>query len=643
MNNKRKEKAKWFVALLLCISCFTFCVSMMASTAAEESVVYTPVPGRTNVYETKKADGSHDKYVYTTSATPTERYAIVLSSTFDLLSWGGRWASGDLYLVAEDGTLKTDRDSSNSYEIDDGKQFEQVPGVKNVYKELTSSEERYCYSSLSMPQLGCHLPVYKKGSTFYIWTDGDNYVAITANGTLDCNNVIWKLGASEEKVLFPKGGTDSTTTLAGQTTTTTAATTTTTVAGQTTTTTAATTTTTVAGQTTTTTTSTTTTTAAGSAPTYSPVTGMKNVYEVKKANGDSNSPKQFVYSSAATPAQVFNITAYEKDTRYFIAIPLTETVYYQVKADGTLETAVYYKAGADTLFPSADDALTLGDPTGSKKYQAVTGKKNIYEALKDDGTSQDPKKFVYCVSDKPQESLPIEVYLKGDVYYIRLTNDDYIAVSAADGTLDCNNVINAGPDKLFNTADDVVRYPKPAVKQYKAVESYKNLFEALDSSGQSKNPKEYVYTTKADPTQDTTLKAAYVRDNKFYTEMPDYPTIYLAVKADGSLIESDAFWSGADKIFNTTDDKSVTKRDDNNYYYEVTPGAWQIVLRPGAVQPTDATTTTNPLFSKDPEGPFPGTGEGPNVGLIIALAILLAACVYFGYRFFRRENICDSY
>ena len=729
MTNRKKEKAKWFVALLLCVSCLMFCVSMLAPTLADTGDLYISVTGCKNVYEVRNSDTtakSPPEFVYTTSPTVGSRFATPLKvkdskyflptpdAEFYQIDADGSVETSFRYTAGPDGVFGNADDVKEEGDPAGTGKFKAVTGKENIYEALTAageskSPEEFVYCSSDEPEKALPIAAYVKSDVYYIKLTGGNYIAAAAaDGTLDCNDVIEKLGAAGETVLFPKAPpppvsqykavegyknlfeylkedgaskdpreyvystkTDPATDTAKQPAyaknskyyTERADYKTIYLAIK---------------------------AADGSldqtdaiwagadkkfdspddkkaewrtdafyyeitsgawekiypdnkppestTPKYEAVSGIKNLFEVKKANGDSNTPKQYIYASSATPTQVHNIPAFEKDTRYFIAVYGTETVYCQVKADGTLETAVYYKAGPDNIFPSADDVLVLGDAAGTKKYQAVAGKKNIYEALTDAGVSQEPKKYVYSSSEKPQEVLPIDLYVTNS-FYIRLLSDVYIMVNETDGTLDCNNVISAGPDKIFNTADDTVLFPKSTMK-YKPVEGCKNLFEVLDANGQSKNPKEYVYSTKADPAQDTALKPAYAKDNKFYTEFAGYPTVYLAVKADGSLDESDAIWAGEDKVFGTADDKVAVRREDNNYYYEVSPGAWQIIPRPSTVQPTDPTSTTNPLFNTDPDkgSLYPDTGEGPKTGLIISLSLLLAACVYFGYRFFRREE-----
>ena len=368
---------------------------------------------------------------------------------------------------------------------------------------------------------------------------------------------------------------------------------------------------------------------------------MKNVYEVKASNGDSLSPKKYIYatvSNSLSPAQMHNITVHLKGSGYYIAVAGTETMYYQLKSDGTVDTSKAYKVAEGKEFGGADDVLMEGEAASTQKFKKIDGKTNLFEALTDDNKSQEPKKFVYSSSTEPQKVVPTAAYLKNDVYYIQLTNHNYIAVKS-DGTLDCNNVISAGEDKIFGNSDDKVLFPKTLTTSYKLVEGYKYLYEVL-VDGKSKSPQEYIYSKNSSPAQDTAKMPAYAKGDKFYSELPTYATVYVSVNKDGTLDEKDAIWAGGDKIFGTADDKTAEKREDD-YYYQTASGGWQLIEKKGTTpEPTDATTTVNPALTTTTGGKdyFPNTGARAKTGLIVSLALLFAGMVYFGYRFFRREK-----
>jgi len=322
---------------------------------------------------------------------------------------------------------------------------------------------------------------------------------------------------------------------------------------------------------------------------YDSVTGYKNVYERLSATGVSKSPKEFFYASGANPAQVYNpelkLTAASK---YTIAIdgyttaPVTRD--FPVKANGTL----------DTTNPTPPVPPPVDPPVLKQiKISATVDYTNIYELCDKDGNSLSPKEYVYACSDKAEDELPLPARKSGDKYYLRLKDDAYIAV-AADGTLDCNDVI----EKLGAVGEKVL-YPLPApVYKYKAVENYKNLYEMLDADGKSKNPKEYIYSTKAPEdgkAPPAGFQEALVKGDTFYVCFLDGSGIFLAVNADGTLNFGKALWWGVDGKFGTADDVVTSVKEDGGYFYwQQAPGVWQWIK--GIFNPnfttTQATTTT---------------------------------------------------
>jgi len=318
------------------------------------------------------------------------------------------------------------------------------------------------------------------------------------------------------------------------------------------------------------------------------VTGYKNVYERMNAAGVSKSPKEFFYASDAAPAQVYNAALKEAAGKYTIAIdgytsaPATRD--FPIKANGTLDTA--------------NPAPPAEPPADLPVLKAVAGRTNIYEVCDKDGEPLNPKEYVYACSDKAKDELVLPAHKKGDKYYLRLKDDIYIAV-ATDGTLNCNDVI-----KKLGAAGEEVLYPLPApVYKYKAVENYKNLFEVLGADGKSKNPKEYLYSTKAPedgkqpPAQS---QQALVKGETFYVCFLEGSGIFLAVNSDGTLSYNKALWWGFDGVFGTKDDLETSVREDSGYFYwQQGQGIWQMIK--GIFNPLH--TTTAPTTSGSTAAP----------------------------------------
>ena len=323
------------------------------------------------------------------------------------------------------------------------------------------------------------------------------------------------------------------------------------------------------------------------ASSYAAVITYKNVYERLDAQSKSKSPREFIYASSATPAKVYNAVLKEDAgvfslgiDGYAAAAGGTEVHYFPLKTDGTLNT----KKPTSTT-----GALTT--------LKAVPSRTNLYEVCDAAGVSLATKEYVYANSANPDDELALPALAKGSKFYLRLANNIYIA-AAADGTLDCNDVISAGADKTFGNADDTVLFPVPEppapVYKYEAVKDYKNLFELLGADGKSKTPKEFLYsaTTPADGSAPPAKsQKALLKGDVYYVSILDDSGIFLAVNKDGTLDLNNALWWGTDKEFGTKDDLSTAVKEDNGYFYwEQTKGVWQMIQ--GIFNPANTTTTT---------------------------------------------------
>jgi len=311
---------------------------------------------------------------------------------------------------------------------------------------------------------------------------------------------------------------------------------------------------------------------------YEAVESFKNVYE-RLDEGKSKPVKEFFYASGTAVPQVHNAALKSADGKFSIGIdgyPAAPTVrYFPIKANGTLDTT--------------DPDPSTGAVTGMPQLSKINGRVNLYEMLDEEGKAHNPKEYVYSCSASTIDNLFLAALKNDDKYYLRLEKDIYIAV-AMDGTLDCNDVI-----KKLGTANEEVLFPlPPPVFKYKAVENYKNLYELLGADGKSKNPKEYLYSTKAPEdgkSPPASSQQALAKGDAYYVCFVEDSGIFLAVSGDGTLNFGNAIWWGVDKKFDTKDDLATSVKEDSGYYFwQQAPGVWQMIL--GIFNP--AYTTTAP-------------------------------------------------
>jgi len=142
--------------------------------------------------------------------------------------------------------------------------------------------------------------------------------------------------------------------------------------------------------------------------------------------------------------------------------------------------------------------------------------------------------------------------------------------------------------------------------------------------------------------------------------------VYLLLKRDGTADFSKAIWAGPDNEIGTADDRALTLRD-GSYFYEESVGVWKFVVSrfdyvdprwaplyavtttaaptttaattsgsTGSVSPT--TTTENCYLTTGDSVIPPKTGVPMSMGLLLCVAALFMACIYCGYRLFRRER-----
>ena len=216
--------------------------------------------------------------------------------------------------------------------------------------------------------------------------------------------------------------------------------------------------------------------------------------------------------------------------------------------------------------------------------------------------------------------------------------------------------------KLMEASGTTITTTAPS-EPYKLVTGYAALYEALDASGNPKNPKEYVWGYSKS-TGKYVFKA-YENGGKYYAPMLD-TGIYIAIKG-GATIDSfdltDAIWHGEDKIFGTADDVAASLKNDGSFYYSVMENGelvwryiadlvqgWPESLFPGATTtsglngssstsaPDGLSSSTSPFFNGGNGYGPPKTGVELNAGVAFAMVILLMGCGYSGYRFFRKEK-----
>ncbi|MDR0530607.1 MAG: hypothetical protein LBG83_00870 [Oscillospiraceae bacterium] len=596
---KIKEKSKWLLALLLCVSCLAVCMSVLLTgtlAAVQTGATFTPVSGYPNLYEVLDSAGqplNPKQYIYSTTQ-PTSPAPAGYSPL-------AAYAKDSKYYVAS-------------------------------------------------------------GNTTYPYV----YLVLLSSGTLDQGNGIWAgpnktFGDSDDQAVVWQNSAYYYKDAYGNYTQ--------------------------------------TVPTGDAGTTYAAVAGYPNLYQVLNNGVASGYVFTIGTPSASSPK------AYFKDAKYYTASAnaVYPDVYLVILSTGTVDTNNGIWAGPNKTFGDSDDQAVIWQnsayyykdaygnytqavptSTAGTTYAAVTGYPNLYQVL----TNGVASGYVYSTGT-PGASSP-KAYLKDSKYYVagNANYPDVYLLLLSSGALDSENGIWAGVDKTFNTADDKViklisgvyyyadaagNYTQAipmAPQRFQLVSGYaKNLYEALDSNGASYAIKRYIYTIANIPSPvpaDYNPAPAYLRDGKFYTERVDYKTVYLLIKADGTLDDSDAWWSGPDKAFGSGDDKKAVKRADGNFYYEISAGEYEIVwldnVKGNTLAPTSTTTTTSSTSSTSAtsstsgsdtttsttnsflqtDGPkepsYPNTGKGINKALVICMALLLGAGCYCGYRFFRREK-----
>lgn len=195
---------------------------------------------------------------------------------------------------------------------------------------------------------------------------------------------------------------------------------------------------------------------------------------------------------------------------------------------------------------------------------------------------------------------------------------------------------------------------------------YANIYEVLTSSGSSKNPKEFLYSTTApvDGSKPPEKSAkAYQKDTAYYISILEGSGIFLSIKSDGNVDMTKAIWWGADKTFNTSDDVDTAVKETGGYYYwQEAEGVWKTItgiLNPEkttTVNPSSDTTTapgasssgtttapggysssTNGFFTTG-EHVYPKTGLPVRTGLIVCMALLFMGCLYCGFQAIRKKS-----
>ncbi|MDR2688045.1 MAG: hypothetical protein LBB75_09850 [Oscillospiraceae bacterium] len=450
-----RERGKWLIALALCLSCFVWCAALMAApTFAEEAApkAYDPVSGYKNVYERMSAAGvskSPKEFFYASGMAPAQVYNAELKAEAGKYTIGvDGYAAAPLtraFPVKSNGTLDTAYPEGETPEPNTAHYMKVTDAI---YEEVVlkdgswapSDPRKFVYSSSAAANTQRNLPAAMKGGKFYLRLANDIYVAVANDGTLDCNDVVKKLGAAGEEAMYPPP-----------------------------------------------------------APVYKyqAVEGYKNLYAMLGADGK---PKSYIYSAKAPeegkepPAQ--SRQALVKGEAFYVPFAEDSGIFLAVNADGALNFGKALWWGFDGKFGTADDLATsvkedsgyyywqqaqgvwqmirgifnpdhttTAPPTTSTtaapayRYRAVEGRGNLYETLNADGTSRSPRTYIYSETAPADGSAPPAraraAYVKGDYFYASIVEDSgiFLAVNS-DGALNYSNAIWWGPDRRFGTGDD---------------------------------------------------------------------------------------------------------------------------------------------------------------------------------------------
>jgi len=408
-------------------------------------------------------------------------------------------------------------------------------------------------------------------------------------------------------------------------------------------------------------------------PVLGVIAGRTNIYEQCDKDGNSLSPKKYVYACSDKAEDELVLPATKNGSKYYLR--LAGDVYIAVAADGTLDcNDVIEKLGA------ASEKVLYPLPAPVYKYKAVDDYKNLFEVLGADGKSKSPKEYLYSTKapedgkEPPAQSQ--QAFAKGEIFYVCFLDGSGIFVAAdKDGTLNYGKALWWGLDGEFGTKDDLETSVRedagyfywqqaqgvwqmikgifnPAhttttttttapVYKYAAVESRQNIYELLGADGKSKSPREYIYSEiapvdgSAPPAR---ARTAYVKGDYFYAPLVEDSGIFLAVNSDGTLNYSAALWWGLDRKFGTADDIETSVKEENGYYWwRQLDGLWQKIENILVPEPTN--TTSNDWLTTTGEDLPPKTGKEATPAAAVCLALLLMGCAYCGYQAFRRRTI----
>lgn len=235
---------------------------------------------------------------------------------------------------------------------------------------------------------------------------------------------------------------------------------------------------------------------------------------------------------------------------------------------------------SNTVTASIPSTLTAESQTSNvsgsteKRMCKATATKGVFEVVGADGSSKNPKEFIYSATNNPEIGTVSAAYQKGDKYYVAYPSYSNIyQLVLPDGSLSLTGGFWSGADKVFGNADD---------KEINGIDvKFENGFFWLKS-----------------------------------------------LAGDMWELIANEINNGSTNTATSTNSASASNSVSSSLSGSTVSGSTV----------SGSTLSTSPFFSGDDESDFPDTGRAVNTGITVCIAILAMGTIYCAYRFFRKDE-----
>ncbi|MDR3314080.1 MAG: hypothetical protein LBS96_06440 [Oscillospiraceae bacterium] len=237
----KREKSKWLVALVLCITCLALCVSLITAptlanpdvpgdpdyTGSEtlsesESESLSETASETGTETETASESESESVTASESATESESASVTDSSS-------ASESTSETASESETASTSESESSSETASIITIPTVDEIPtqaktlykavaGQIGVFEILSASGEsldpaQYVYSQGNDPEIGTNVAAYPRGEKFYVAFPAYSniYQAVTADGKLNLGDAIWAgpdkiFGTADDKEAKFEGG-----------------------------------------------------------------------------------------------------------------------------------------------------------------------------------------------------------------------------------------------------------------------------------------------------------------------------------------------------------------------------------------------------------------------------------------------------